>query len=165
MDGQQITLWTVRLALAFYVLTLAALLARARPGTARGLWTLGCLCYLAHVAAAFHFFHGWSHAAAYRDTARQTYDALGLDWGGGIWFNYVFTVLWAADATYWWEAGRRRYRQRPRCVTGAIHAFMAFMWVNAAIVFPTGPVRWVSLAAAVLLLIWWASTRRRRVRA
>ena len=58
MDGQQITLWTVRLALAFYVLTLAALLARARPGTARGLWTLGCLCYLAHVAAAFHFFHG-----------------------------------------------------------------------------------------------------------
>ena len=163
MDGESITRWSVRLALMFYVLTLTALLAGSKGRSARVLWTLGCLCYLAHVAAAFHFFHGWSHAAAYRATAWQTNRAFDLYWGGGLWFNYLFTAMWAADVAYWWEAGADRYRGRARWVTVPLHAFMAFMWVNGAIVFaPSGPYRLVALCAGALLLFWWASGTRRR---
>ena len=163
MDGESITRWTVRIALAFYVLALAALLGRTRGGLARGLWTLGFLCYLAHVAAAFHFFHDWSHSAAYRATARQTGDVFGIHWGGGLWLNYLFTAAWAVDVACWWEAGADHYRARQRWISVALHTFMAFMWVNAAIVFPpSGPHRLIALAAGTLLLFWWASQSARR---
>jgi hypothetical protein len=166
MDGEAITRWTVRLALAFYVLALSALLGRTRGGLARGLWTLGFLCYLAHVAAAFHYYHDWSHSAAYRATARQTDAAFGLDWGGGLWLNYLFTAAWAVDVACWWEAGPDHHRARPRSITATLHAFMAFMWFNAAIVFaPAGPYRLVALTAGTLLLFWWASGRAHRAAA
>src|SRR5689334_13509938 len=89
--------------------------------TARLTWTLGCALFLAHVAAAFGFFHGWSHAHAYAETARQTRDRFGLDWGGGLYFNYLFTVLWVADAAYWWTAGVDAYDRQPRWMSAALH--------------------------------------------
>ncbi|HEV3005325.1 MAG TPA: hypothetical protein VGX78_12740, partial [Pirellulales bacterium] len=103
--GELATRWTVRLALAGYFLGGAL---RAENRTPRGrligriAWTLGCLFYLAHIACAFHVYHGWSHAAAYRHTAEQTAALTGWNWGGGIYFNYLFTVVWLADAIAWW---------------------------------------------------------------
>lgn len=156
-DGDAITRWTVRLALAAYVVA-AAMLARSRraDGAARIAWTLGCLAFLAHVAAAFHYFHAWSHAHALRETARQTHERFGIDWGGGLWLNYVFTIAWLADAAWWWSVGHQRYAARARWITLALHAFLAFMWLNAVIVFPTGWIRWAGVAAGVVLLAVWA---------
>lgn len=150
-----LTRWTIRIALALYVAALAA-----RPATRlrRWAWTLGCLFYLAHVGAAFQFYHHWSHAAAYRHTARRTAEVVGLNWGGGLYWNYAFTVVWLADVVWMWvwpESYRSRWR-------GAIYGFLGFMAFNATVVFETGLVRRAGLAGTVLLvLLLW--TRRRWV--
>src|SRR5262245_10761780 len=98
--GELTTLWTVRLALALYVLALALRIGawkRPRPDLARLSWTVGCLAFLLHVGCAFQFYHHWSHRAAYEATARQTAEVVGLDWGGGLYANYAFAAVWVAD--------------------------------------------------------------------
>ena len=118
--------WTIRLACIFYVIAVAQII-RRRP--ARAYWIIGCALYLAHVAAAFQYAYHWSHEFAVQEIARQT------GWGGGVWFNYVFTAVWSADALWWLIAPLSR-AARPGWVGIAMHSFMGFMFVNGAIVFP-----------------------------
>ncbi len=129
---------------------------RGEPFTAaRLLWTAGCAAYLAHVAAAFHFEHGWSHASAWDHTARRTQEMTSWHWGGGLLVNYLFTLLWTADAVWWW-AGARSYQARPAWVTASLHAFMLFVIFNATVVFGAGVIRWSGLAGMLLLAAaWW----------
>jgi hypothetical protein len=108
------------------------------------------VAYLAHVAAAFTFHHGWSHAAALRDTARQTAAMFGVESGFGLYFNYAFTLIWAGDVAWMW-LGPRSHTARPRWVSAFIHSFMAFMFFNATVVFASGWTRWLGLAAAALV--------------
>lgn len=115
----------------------------------RCVWLTGALLLLVHLLAAFHFIHGWSHAAAYADTARQTREVTGLDWGGGVYFNYALASLWLADAGIQLAAPGRL----PRPARVALAGFYAFMWFNAAVVFVHNPVRWVG-AAAFAWLAW-----------
>jgi hypothetical protein len=162
MNGDALTRWTVRLALLLYAATLA--LRRSRPAerrTARLLWTAGCLLFLAHVAAAFHFFHGWSHARAYAETARQTGQMFGVYSGAGLYLNYLFTLLWAADVAWWWR-GIDAYDRRPRSIGFALHAFMLFMAFNGAVVFVRGPARWAAVGVLVLLVLLALRGRSRR---
>lgn len=166
--GDLLTRWTVRLALAGYFLG-AGLRSARYPNQrriARAAWTLGCLLYLAHVACAFHFFHHWSHAAAVERTADQTAAVTGWHWGGGIYFNYLFTVLWAADAIALWLSPPEGYRAR-RWLETALQAFMWFMVFNATVVFGQGAVRWFGLAGCGWLLLLAGSSAgksRRRPR-
>lgn len=151
--GEFLTLWTVRAAFGLYVAALALRLG-ARPSPRRDrmfrvLWTLGCLAFGVHVACAFHFFHRWSHADAYRETALQTAELTGVASGFGLYLNYAFLVAWAADVAWAWHAGAGA--PRPKYVAAALDAFLAFMWFNATVVFPTGPTRWVSVAAFGLM--------------
>lgn len=140
------------MALLLYAVSVALRLAAPqRRQAARLAWTLGCLIFLVHVAFAFHVFHAWSHDDAYARTARQTQELIGPHWGGGLFFNYLFTIAWVLDAAYWWAAGVQRYEGRPRWVDGALHGFMAFMAINGAIVFAAGPTRWVALAVGIAL--------------
>jgi len=164
--AEGLTRWTVRLSLGSYVAALALLLAGGgerrptRDALARAFWTLGCGLLLAHVAAAFHFFHHWRHAEAYRETARQTAELLGWNWGGGLWFNYLFALLWMADAAWWQWAGDGRYRPRAKWIALPLHAYLAFIAVNATVVFETGATRWLGVAAVVVLGgIWWRGRR------
>jgi hypothetical protein len=117
-------------------------------------WTLGALASLLHVFAAFTHHHGWSHQAALRDTARQTRELFGLDWGGGLYFNYLFIAVWTADAVWMWTAGSpfRYWTARPLWINAAVHGFMAFMFFNATVVFGDGWTRWSGVAATALLL-------------
>ena len=124
--------WTIRLACIFYVIAVAQIL-RRRP--ARVYWIIGCALYLAHVAAAFQYAYHWSHEFAVQEIARQTEALFGINWGGGIWFNYAFTAIWSADALWWLIAAQSR-AERPGWLGIAMHYFMAFMFVNGAIVFP-----------------------------
>lgn len=152
MMGDALTRWTVRAALLLYAVTLAHRLARpSNHRTARLLWTAGFLLFLAHVTAAFHFFHGWSHADAYRETARQTGDLTGTYYGGGLYLNYLFTLAWAADVAWWWGGGLDRYRGRPQWVGVSLHAFMLFMAINATAVFEQGTLRWTAVGVAAAL--------------
>ncbi len=147
--GQTLTLATIGVATILYVLSVGAwLIHRDRP--ARISWTVACAFYLIHVAAAFQFYHGWSHAAAYQHTADQTARVIGMSWGGGLYFNYVFTILWIADVVWWWR-GLANYRDRPAWITATIQWFFAFMFFNATVVFASGFVRWFGVAATLVL--------------
>src|SRR5262245_58915576 len=119
ISGASLTIWCARLAFFLYAGALAAWITR-RPRAASACWTAGLLVFLVHVAAAFHFYHHWSHAAAYQDTVRQTSELLGIEAGSGLYWNYVFTAVWAIDAVWMW-AGARSYERRARWVTAAIH--------------------------------------------
>jgi hypothetical protein len=164
--GELLTRWAVRLALLCYAGAVALRLlpdrSPRRQAAERWLWTVGCLLYLGHVASAFHFYHGWSHEAAYRETARRTGEAVGLAWGGGLYLNYLFTAAWVADAAWWWR-GLETYESRPRWVGRVLHAFLAFMAFNGAVVFATGVVRWAGLAVSLALgVLGWLRWRRGR---
>jgi len=145
--GETLTRWTVRIALACYTVAMACWW-RRRDRLAGLAWTTGCLGYLAHVAAAFHFYHGWSHQAAWQETARRTADLMGWSWGGGLYWNYAFTLVWVADAVWWWRDAAR-YHQRRRWVTAVVHAFLGFMIFQGAVVFASGAVRWLGLIATL----------------
>jgi hypothetical protein len=163
--GEFLVRWTVRVALALYV---AAIALRVRAGgrrswlvAARLAWAAGCAFFFVHVACAFQFFHAWSHRAAYEETARQTAAVVGLAWGGGLYVNYAFAAVWAADAC-WWLSRPQRYQARSRLIEGVVQGFLAFVAFNATVVFGTGAIRWAGLTAAVLLAAVICSTRRRR---
>jgi hypothetical protein len=153
-EGELLTRWTVRLAVMLYVAALAVRLAahgqRSWLAAARLAWTSGFAAYLAHAACAFQFYHGWSHRAAYEATARRTAEVVGITSGGGLYANYAFTLVWGVDVAWWWAAPAH-YRQRRRSVEWAAQAFLAFIVVNATIVFGVGTIRWIALTAVVAL--------------
>jgi len=115
--------------------------------------------FLAHVLCAFGYYHHWSHAAAYHETALQTAALTGWHWGGGLYFNYVFSVAWPADVLWWW-LGPASFDRRSRCLNALWHGFFFFMVFNGAIVFGHGPVRWlgVFLCGSLAILWWWRNT-------
>jgi hypothetical protein len=140
---------TIAVAFGMVGLTWAILLSESKNPSvltaARVAWTLGYLSYLAHVAAAFETFHHWSHAEAAFHTGFRTWELTGWFWTGGIWVNYAFTLVWAADVIYWWS-GLDRYARRPPRLRWFVHAFFAFMIFQAGVVFAVGPIRWLTLA-------------------
>ena len=117
---------------------------------ARAFWTLGFAAYLAHVLCAFAFVHHWSHAEAATHTGYRTGEMTGWFWTGGIWLNYLFTLLWAGDVIYWWS-GLDRYARRPERYRWFVHALFAFMIFQAGVVFAAGLTRWLTLAGLSLV--------------
>lgn len=163
--GEAITLGTIRLSLALYAATLAGRLMIVRPHfrVLRGLWTVGCVLLVAHIVAAFHYYHAWDHAAAIEATALQTEQAIGRSFGGGIYFNYVFAGVWLGEVTLWWLAPPA-FERRPRWLAWLVQGFMAFMVFNAVIVFEAGAMRWWGVIVMLILLALgarkWQATQR-----
>ena len=163
--GEFLTRWTIRLALACYVFCLAATI--LRPGAAgsrindavRIIWTLGCGLFIAHVVAAFGYYHHFSHAAAYDETARQTQEQIGFAFGGGIYFSYMFLVFWVMDVAWRWLTPDTR----PAWLDWPLHAYMFFIAFNGAVVFEGGVSRVAGIFACLLLgavLAWRVVGRR-----
>jgi hypothetical protein len=151
--GMPVTVWTARVAVGLF---LVRWLLRARrtdgavpTGGEAAVWSAGALVFLAHVAAAFHFVHGWSHAEALRHTADETGNVTGLHWGGGLYVNYLFTTCWLADAALVCRAWRRR-QPLSSGFTRSVGVFLWFIVVNATLVF--GPRGWLAVA-----LVWAAA--------
>jgi hypothetical protein len=130
--GQSATIWLGRSSAAAYVLALILML-RHSPMRARIAWTAAAAIYLLHVYGAFEYFYAWSHTLAYRETARQTAGLFGVNSGAGLYLNYAFTAVWLADCTWWWLSPES-YRVRPVLVSAGVHAFLAFMFLNATVV-------------------------------
>jgi hypothetical protein len=126
----------------------------AREGLARLAWSAGAALLVAHTALAFQLRHGWSHAAALRDTALQTEAVTGLDWGGGLYVNYAFAALWVVEAAWWWVAPLG-FRRCSRLHRRLVRAFFLVMFANGAIVFARGPVRVIGTLAIVTVLWAW----------
>jgi hypothetical protein len=166
--GIALTHWTIRVAVALYVISIVQqLLARggdsAQPA-GRLAWTAGCALLWLHVALAMHFVYGWDHGRMMRETARQTAAITGVDFAGGVYFNYAFMLIWAADASAWWMLGEKRYRRRAVWVSIIVHAFLAFIAINAVVVFANGPVRWCGIAACATIagVAFWTTIERKQ---
>lgn len=161
MNGEEVIRWTVRIALLLYV---AAILVRIyRPQSlavrqaAEALWSAGAVVFLLHVLAAFAWFHGWSHNHAFQNTAAQTKALLGWEFGYGIYFSYLFAVLWIADAVFGWLTISAVGQDNPRALQSGrimVHAYLLFIAINGAIVFHDGLIRWAGLAALATIVAW-----------
>jgi hypothetical protein len=122
-------------------------------------WTIGCAALIAHFICAFQFYHAWSHASAYVETARQTAEVFRVNWGGGLFINYAVAVLWFSDVAWWWFAGVGSYRRRAWLLTLIWHGFLIFIIFNATVVFKDGLTRWIGLLVCLSLMLSLVLTR------
>lgn len=159
--GELLTRNTIRVALAWYFAALGLMMRLDQCGwraatplgrLARWCWTWAVTCFLVHVALAFHFYHHWSHQAAFERTRRIS------DFGEGIYFSYLFALAWTADAFCWWLAPIR-YAARSSWIDRLLHGFMLFMVFNGMIVYETGPIRWAGIVLFAALLLAWFHSR------
>ena len=155
-----------------YALTLATFyLSRGRKSwdsSARVYWTIACVSLVIHVALAYHYYHAWSHASAYAETAIQTRQVYGLHWGGGVFINYALMIGWMIDVILWWSHGLDSYRRRPRAANIVWHSFLFFIFFNATVIFEGGILRWLWLlftAAAIGALIYRTFSKRAALQA
>jgi hypothetical protein len=165
-SGEFITRSTIWIAFVAYTLGCVVFASSRRQSDAdrwvRLAWTIGGAALVAHILSAFHFYHAWSHASAYSDTARQTAEVVRLNWGGGLFINYVLASLWAVDVAWWWFAGVGAYRRRSWWITLLWHSFLIFIIFNATVVFKDGMTRWVGLLVCLTLVLSWVSISRQR---
>jgi hypothetical protein len=124
----------------------------ASGSLARWCWTWAWLCFLVHVAMAFHFYHRWSHA----DALERTRQVSGI--GEGLYLSYLFTMFWSADVVFWWWSPAR-FAARSGWVDRLLHGFMLLMVFNSTVVFESGLIRWAGLAMFVGLGIAWYVAR------
>jgi hypothetical protein len=161
--GDTLIRYTIRLSLAYYALATGLMLFLApaewdgfgRGALARWSWTLAWATYVIHVAVAFHFYHHWSHADAFRHTEEVS------GFGPGIYVSHLFTLLWTCDVAWWW-LWPQRYAARPPWIGRSLHTFMAFIIFNGTVVYETGPVRWAGAAMFLLLGTLWLYSRINR---
>lgn len=161
--GDRQTRNMIRLSLGWYAVALG-LMMRLRPSDwrvvtlhgriARWCWTWACLCFLIHLAMAFHYFHHWSHANAFEHTRQVS----GV--GEGVFVSYLFTLLWAADVAAWWLAPNR-YATRSAWIDRGLHGFMLFVVFNGTVVYESGAIRWASSLGFVTLIVLWFTLRVR----
>jgi hypothetical protein len=127
---------------------------RTLPAWMTPVSALGIALLVAHIALAFHMRYQWSHDVAVRETARQTASTFGLDWGGGVYVNYLFAVVWALDS-WWWHTNPPAAAARAAAVRWALRLFYLTIVVNGAVVFVPGPERWLGAALTAWLLWTW----------
>ena len=164
MAGEFLTRSTIWVTIVAYAIGSVAFALRKPRGdsAARFAWTLAVISLIAHFICAFQFYHGWSHDAAYRDTARQTEELTGLDWGGGLFINYAFLAIWIVDIGWWWLRGLDSYRARPWRLIIIWHGLLILIIFNATVVFEDGIVRWLGLAICIVLFLTWVSVATQR---
>lgn len=147
---------TIWFAMAALVASEWAARGRGRLGPVSGdaLSAAGLAACLVHILIAILHHHGGDHAAAVAATARQTEAVYGVAWGGGVWVNYAFVVLWAADLL-WRRAAPARYARRRRVVVWLTRAFVFVIVVNAVVVFAAPATRMLGVALSTALLLAW----------
>jgi hypothetical protein len=155
-SGELLTRSTVWIAILAYAVGCAVFAtSRRHDQWTRLAWTTGCAALLAHFICAFNYYHAWSHASAYTETARQTAAVFRINWGGGLFINYAVALLWITDVAWWWFAGVISYRRRPWLLTMIWHSFLIFIIFNATVVFKDGLTRWIGLLVCLSLCLSW----------
>jgi len=130
---------------------------------ARQLWTAALILAVLHAALAFASVYGWSHHTAMLATARQTASVTGLEWGGGLFVNYLFLAAWTLDTLWWWRAPAARLARSPRLEQLRLACFV-FMFINGAIVFAAGIARAAGIMAVTAVCAAWSVHGRRTLR-
>ncbi len=131
-----------------------------RRDAARAMYSAGALLLAGHTAAAFQLQHGWSHDAAWVSTAERTQALTGYASGSGLYLNYLFIAVWAADAAWWWLRPRQ-YLRRARALDVGLFVFFTFMIINGAVVFAPAPMRIAGAAAVAAALDFFSASALR----
>lgn len=170
MTADLVTRWTVRIAMAAYLVRatwdLATPTNRAFPAradrmakTVRLIWTIGGLFYLAHVFVAFGAIHGWSHARAWEHVSTRTEELTGVASGAGLILNHLATVIWLVDIICWWRDPNWWKRPISRWL---LHPYFGFLVVQATVVFGPPPWRIVAVVWGIIAVgVGWQSRRAR----
>ena len=150
--AESASLWAIRVAMVIMVAVLAAELRGAKPTTRLigWLWLLGALFALAHSVSALMTFHHGSQEAALESTAAQTEQLLGFRFGAGLYINYLFVVVWLADAAFR-LLGPSRYASLPSWYRLLVIGFLVFIAINGAIVFKSGWIRIIGIGCVCML--------------
>jgi hypothetical protein len=150
--------WTIWFALVLFVAAQYGRRARTTAGRVPRwvVWTnvTGIALCVIHIVIAMGSVHGWSHAAAFESTARQTASVYGVRWGGGVYVNYLFVCAWAFDA--WWHARANRPFD-VRWLRLALRAFYLIVIANAAVVFARPHTRVLGAGLVAALVYAWRS--------
>ncbi len=153
--GTFLIVWSIRCSLVLLVATLMAWLlkrAESRPGLAvRVMWTLSFLFFVLHVAASFHFVHHWSHREAYLATAKETGELMGVEFGEGVYFNYLFLAAWASHLWFTWFPAPAN-NLFVRTAQQIFLLYMSFIAFNGVVVFKSGWLRTIGIVATVALV-------------
>ncbi len=154
MIGETLIAWSIRISLILFASVLIArTTGRWSPRielTLKCLWTAGCLLAIGHVLAAFHFHFAWSHDAAFEETAKRTQESIGVSYGQGVYFNYLFLGMWALDVVLDWFPPRSSPRLH-RWISGVCVAFLIFIAFNGTVIFKDGATRLIGI---VVTLTW-----------
>lgn len=124
------------------------------PGWAWRSSAVGALLMLAHILISMSSVHGWSHASAIAATAIQTGAVYGLNWGGGMYVNYLFITVWLAELAVW-RLAPARYAARSPGIKWTLRAFYFIVIANAAVVFAGGWRRVLGAGLIAALLVAW----------
>ena len=146
--------WTIRVALLLLWLAWWQEIA-GNKRRAQSVHFAGWLVYVAHVAAAFHIEHHWSHSEAVRHTAEVSARVTGVEAGYGIYFNHLFTLAWLYIAV--------KTRRDNTRLDRAAHGYLVFMVIQGAIVFAPTPVAVLATGMMVGLGVAWWRGRGERV--
>jgi hypothetical protein len=138
---------------ACYVLSLVLEIRRTRPQVAKAVWAIGALLLFAHILWTLLAVHHGSLHEAYDHTANQTERVIGVRIGAGLYVNFAMLLIWAGDATCWLTlANWSQIRQK---LVLPLHAFFAFLFFNATVVFGTTPARWLGIVAIAIIVGAW----------
>ena len=95
------------------------------------------------------------HSPSQAEFTRATRELTGVDSGAGLWFNYLFGLVWLCDLVAWRVRGGPLPRGSWRPVATACHGFLAVMIFNGTVVFGQGPVRGFGIGVFALLAAGW----------
>ena len=112
---------------------------------------LGGVLMVVHVLIAYGMFHHWSHASALAHTAQQTERVVGWSFGGGLYFNFVFVLVYLTDIVWRNRCGGWKNR-RPHWLAVGVDLFLWFIVAMSTIVFETGVVRMVAVAGLLAVI-------------
>ena len=151
------SLWAIRFSMIAMVVVLAAEMRGAKSTSLAIslLWLSGAMLALAHSIGALVTFHQGSQLAAFESTANQTQQLLGFRFGAGLFVNYLFVIVWQADAAIRLLMPKR-YPDFPKWVRYSVTGFLVFIAINGAIVFQGGVTRYVGIGCLLFLgaLAW-----------
>ena len=126
-----------------------------RQSMAALLFLSGAVLCVVHMLIAMQVFHAWDHRAAVAATAIQTAQIYGVNWGGGVYVNYVFAGVWTADALQR-VISPASFARRSRALVWTLRAFYFLIIVNGAVIFATPGRRWMGVGViGALLLVWF----------
>jgi hypothetical protein len=111
-------------------------------------WLIGAVLVWGHIVASYALVHHWDHAAAIEATARQSAEVTGIRAGWGVYVNFVFAAVWLAYSLL-----LLRSRRLVPWLDRSVFWFTAAIVFSAAVVFESGAVRFLTMAAFVALLV------------